>query len=299
MLVAIRNHGSQRYTRCMTNVALFPPLPKVPRPPQFVPDARQEQTARALGYLTKTLQSEMVIAGANLTKGFPAASVDLGGLKDAIESGLRRFDGVQVEERWSEIRAWIERVIALWVQRRKWSRITRFEKGVRVQLQTQDDLGYYDYAFDAFYRVRRERRGGMDRQAHAPQTPQAQCERLIVEVPKDRHAKIKARAALMRTSIKGYVVYAIYGFANAARAELVVDAERRPIDGSWHEKRFVVEVPPNTASNMKEAAKPFGTFREFALRCIDAEIASATSGAAPTLRCGLRSARTQGARRDG
>lgn len=36
------------------------------------------------------------------------------------------------------------------MQRHKKMKPSRFATGIRVELQTQDDLGYYDYAFDVF-----------------------------------------------------------------------------------------------------------------------------------------------------
>lgn len=100
-------------------------------------------------------------------------------------------------------------------------------------------------------------------------------ERLVIEVPEDRHAKIKTRAASLRKSVKAYVIDAIDQFSQAANVELVANPERKTIAGSWHQKRLVVEVPPEKAAEFKEAAKSFKTFREYALRCIEAEMAGA------------------------
>jgi uncharacterized protein (DUF1330 family) len=100
-------------------------------------------------------------------------------------------------------------------------------------------------------------------------------ERLVIEVPEDRHAKIKTRAASLRKSVKAYVIDAIEQFSEAANMELVANPERKTIAGSWHQKRLVVEVPPEKAARFKEAAKSFKTFREYALRCIESEMASA------------------------
>lgn len=99
-------------------------------------------------------------------------------------------------------------------------------------------------------------------------------ERLVIEVPEDRHAKIKARAVILRKSVKTYVIEAIANFSAAANSELAANPERKSIAGSWHQKRLVVEVPPDKAATFKEDAKAFKTFREYALRCIEAEMAT-------------------------
>ena len=53
-----------------------------------------------------------------------------------------------IESRWPEVFDWIGRITSSWVQRRKSMTITRSEEGIAIAMQTQDDLGYYDYAFD-------------------------------------------------------------------------------------------------------------------------------------------------------
>lgn len=100
-------------------------------------------------------------------------------------------------------------------------------------------------------------------------------ERLVIEVPETRHAKIKTRAASLRKSVKTYVIEAIEQFSEAASVELAANPDRKSIAGSWHQKRLVVEVPPEKATTFKEGAKAFKTFREYALRCIEAEMTSA------------------------
>lgn len=89
-------------------------------------------------------------AGPNFATGFWASAVDLGRLQDILERGLRRFDLASLERRWPEVEPWMYDVLRGWVQRRKVVRIERRELGVRVELTTQDDRGYYDYAFDVF-----------------------------------------------------------------------------------------------------------------------------------------------------
>ncbi|TKC99122.1 hypothetical protein [Polyangium fumosum] len=132
------------------NVVRFPPLPRLPPPPRFPQDPRQRQTSRILGGIARAVSNEMVVSGPNLVKGFPASAVDLGRLKTALERGVHRLDAEQVAERWDEVFAWMCRVVGAWVQRSKMLRIVQCEGGIRVEIQTQDDHGYYDYAFDVF-----------------------------------------------------------------------------------------------------------------------------------------------------
>jgi hypothetical protein len=90
----------------------------------------------------------MRISGPNLSTGFHASAVDVGRLQAALEHGLARFDESQVETRWDELFGWIRRVTRSWVQRCKRMRIERHQSSIRIELETQDDLGYYEYRFD-------------------------------------------------------------------------------------------------------------------------------------------------------
>jgi hypothetical protein len=127
-------------------------MPRLPPPPRFPPDARQAGAERILGSIARLAATTMGVAGPRFTHGFPASAVDLGRLQTALERGLKRFDAAQVEARWQEIFRWIVLVIGAWVQRYKELKIERHEQGIRVEMKTQDDLGYYDYAFDVFPR---------------------------------------------------------------------------------------------------------------------------------------------------
>jgi hypothetical protein len=100
----------------------------------------------------------MRVSGPNLSIGFYASAVDVGRLQTALERGLARFDEGQLEERWDELFDWIQRVARSWVQRCKRMRIERCPKGIRVELETQDDFGYYEYGFDVFPRRARKRK---------------------------------------------------------------------------------------------------------------------------------------------
>lgn len=94
----------------------------------------------------------MRVAGPNLTTGFRASSVDLGRLQTELARGIARLDAEQLEERWDEAFTWMHRFLASWVQRCKRMKIERQELGVRVELETQDDRGYYNYSFYVFPR---------------------------------------------------------------------------------------------------------------------------------------------------
>lgn len=97
----------------------------------------------------------MHVSGPNLSSGFHASAVDLGRLQSTLQRGLTRFDQVQLEARWEEIFDWIRRVLRSWVQRCKSMRIERHDDAIYIELETQDDRGYYSYAFDVFPRRRR------------------------------------------------------------------------------------------------------------------------------------------------
>jgi hypothetical protein len=98
-------------------------------------------------------EGTMGLAGPNFTTGFHASAVDLGRLQAALTRGVGRLDRAQLEARWDEVFKWIMKVLRAWVQRYKSVHIKRNEIGVRVEMQTQDDHGYYSYGFDVFPRI--------------------------------------------------------------------------------------------------------------------------------------------------
>jgi hypothetical protein len=133
-------------------VTPFPPLPRLPKAPRLPADPRQSGSAHTIGAIAGIAGSEMHIRGPNLSTGFYASAVDIGRLQAALEHGLARFDETLLETRWNEIFDWIGRVARTWVQRCKGMRIERRQMGIRIELETQDDLGYYEYGFDVFPR---------------------------------------------------------------------------------------------------------------------------------------------------
>ena len=136
----------------LTSVARFPPLPRVPAPPRRGADPRQMQTTRILGAIGAVAETKMASIGPNLSSGFHASAVDLGLLQGALARGIARLAFARIEERWDEVLDWMRRVVRVWVQRCKRLKIERRERGVRVELETQDDHGYYSYGFDVFPR---------------------------------------------------------------------------------------------------------------------------------------------------
>lgn len=133
-------------------VTPFPPIPKLPKPPQFAADPRQSSSAHVIGAIANIARGTMHVSGPNLSTGFHASAVELGRLQSVLERGLARFDDGQLEARWNEVFDWIRRVARSWVQRCKKMHIERRELGIRIELETQDDLGHYEYGFDVFPR---------------------------------------------------------------------------------------------------------------------------------------------------
>jgi len=149
---AKRKNGNRRSSeKEKGELVRFPPLPRPPAPPQSFRDPRQATADRIIGGLTRALDESLQVAVANTRTGFPAAAVDVGKLKAALEIGLERMDMEQVRERWEQdLSEWMLRVITSWVQRCKHVKLVQHDDGLEVQLETQDDLGYYHYRFDVF-----------------------------------------------------------------------------------------------------------------------------------------------------
>jgi hypothetical protein len=136
----------------MADLIQFPPLPAIPDPPTGLHDERQSTFRRIAGGLAEELSGSAGGFGtANVTTGYPASAVDLGGIQDVIETALHRFDMAQVRSRWTDtLFPWLRRMLLTWIQRCKSIHFDLEEKGIRLQLQTQDDRGYYHYEFDVF-----------------------------------------------------------------------------------------------------------------------------------------------------
>lgn len=130
----------------------FPPMPKVPLPPRFPPDPRQRGRDRIVGGLAFQLsEGGMELASGASVEGYPASAVNLGQLKQALEDALSRFAMEQVRARWEQdVRTFVLAIVGAWTQRAKsWGAELR-DNGIAIDLETQDDHGYYLYRFDVF-----------------------------------------------------------------------------------------------------------------------------------------------------
>lgn len=128
----------------------LPSLPPLLEPPRLGPDPRQRRFAAILAGLANSLGDAIELSTSNIAAGYPAAAVDLGRLKFELERGLERFDMALVRARWDvDVRDWLTRCIFAWVQRVRSLHLAPGELGVAVRFETQDDVGYYDYGFDA------------------------------------------------------------------------------------------------------------------------------------------------------
>lgn len=127
----------------------FPPLPPLPEPPELPADPRQRSLPSFAAQLSDALGDSTHFRTANTTSGFHAAAVDLGRLKAAMERGIQRLDMETIRSRWdADVRAWLTRLLLTWVQRAKEASFDLRELGIHVRFETQDDAGYYQYAFD-------------------------------------------------------------------------------------------------------------------------------------------------------
>jgi hypothetical protein len=112
-------------------------------------DPRQRHLPSIGARLSDALGDAMHIQTNNTTTGFHAAAVDLGRLKSELERGIQRLDMDAVRGRWTaDIRAWMTRLVFSWVQRAKELNFDLRERGIHLRIETQDDAGYYHYAFD-------------------------------------------------------------------------------------------------------------------------------------------------------
>ncbi len=127
------------------------PLRQAPEAPRFT-DPRQSVGRSSLG--KGTAQTGRRNGGSvmyNFTSGMGASSVNLGQLQTIIETILADITLPELTARWNDdVSTAVQDALLEWVQRVDHFELELHESGVRVSLQTQDDFGYYHYAFDAF-----------------------------------------------------------------------------------------------------------------------------------------------------
>lgn len=130
----------------------FPPLPHAPLPPRLPPDPRKRDRNRIVGAISSQLsEGEMQVTLDAGVTGYPASCVNLGQLKDALENALERFSIANLQARWeSDVRSFVFSVLRAWVQRAKHVKADLCDEGIAIEIETQDDLGYYHYSFDVF-----------------------------------------------------------------------------------------------------------------------------------------------------
>jgi hypothetical protein len=126
---------------------LFPPLAQIPAGPKLGVDPRQNRTRRILNNIGDAMGAS---PGPVPVRGYFASAVDVGAVQAALEQGLARFNEERLASRWEEIFGWIADFLRAWIQRCKEMMIERRGPAVRIEIVTQDDLGYYNYGFDIF-----------------------------------------------------------------------------------------------------------------------------------------------------
>lgn len=83
--------------------------------------------------------------------GYPASGVNLGRIKDTLEDALERLGMATLQDRWeSDVRGFVLAILHGWVQRAKHMKADLRDKGIAIEIETQDDYAYYHYRFDVF-----------------------------------------------------------------------------------------------------------------------------------------------------
>lgn len=88
--------------------------------------------------------------------------------------------------------------------------------------------------------------------------------RLFVEVSYVVHQHIKARA-LPFSSTKNYIMWVIDNRESMAKKGAA------PLPSAAKQRRIIIEVTDAEAERLLEKAKPWNTFREYVLRCLEAD----------------------------
>jgi hypothetical protein len=133
---------------------LFPPLPEMPAPPVVGSDPRQSSFRGIVGALTEATSEWGQIRATNLALGYHASAPSLGVIKSAHEQALAHFDMRIVHDRWDQdLLRWLGKSLVRWVQRTKRVSTELHTNGIAVEIEAQDDLGYYRYGFDLMPRA--------------------------------------------------------------------------------------------------------------------------------------------------
>lgn len=90
-------------------------------------------------------------------------------------------------------------------------------------------------------------------------------ERLLVDVSPAMQKQIKERALASDTTVKEYLLKVIYKHMNE------VSRPAEPYPSMRGQKRLILEVPAAEAVTLRRKAQRFSTFKEFVLRCLEAE----------------------------
>lgn len=132
---------------------VFPPLPEMPAPPAVGPDPRQSSFRGIVGALTDATREWGQIRATNLATGYHASAPSLGAIKSEHEQALAHFHMGIVSDRWDQdIRRWLAKSLVRWIQRTKRVSTELHINGIAVEIETQDDHGYYRYCFDLMLR---------------------------------------------------------------------------------------------------------------------------------------------------
>jgi hypothetical protein len=88
---------------------------------RFPPDPRQRTRNRIVGAISSQLsEGEMQLAADTGVTGYPASSVNVGRIKDALEEALQRLGMAILQARWeTDVRGFVLSILHAWLQRAK------------------------------------------------------------------------------------------------------------------------------------------------------------------------------------
>lgn len=125
----------------------------MPEPPVVGPDPHQSRFHGIVGALSDATREWGSVSLTNLVTGYHASAAALGVIKQAHEQALADFDMRSARDRWDQdLRSWLSESLVRWIQRTKQITFELRANGIAVEIETQDDLGYYRYGFDLMLR---------------------------------------------------------------------------------------------------------------------------------------------------